>query len=127
MPAEDRQILAVGDTVVFEDAYTSETKYGRVERDYGSSFIVHILPRQEAGPSPTPLKVRQPRKLVSEPNGMRICGSHQTELVECDLRSEENPSGLGHLRAWARLARADFRGPREATPSPDACGCEQGF
>jgi len=101
MSAEDRQVLAVGDTVVFEDAYTSETKYGRVERGYGSTFIVHIVPREEAGPSPKPLKACQPCKLVLEPNGVRICGSHQTELVECDLHSDENPSGLGHLRAWA--------------------------
>jgi hypothetical protein len=84
MPGEDRPVLAVGDTVVFEDAYTSETKYGRVERGGGSTFIVHIVPRQEAGPSPKTLKVRQPCKLVPEPNGVRICGSHQTELVECD-------------------------------------------
>ncbi|MGB7437502.1 MAG: hypothetical protein WBR26_05570 [Candidatus Acidiferrum sp.] len=101
MLGEDRQVLAVGDSVVFEDAYTSETKYGRVERGYGSTFIVHIVPREEAGPSPKPLRVRRPCKLVSEPNGVRMCGSHQTELVECDLQSEENPSGLGHLRAWA--------------------------
>jgi hypothetical protein len=100
MPGEDRQVLAVGDTVVFEDAYTSETKYGRVERGYGSTFIVHIVPREEAGSSPKPLKVRQPCKLVSEPSGVRICGSHQTKLAECGLHSEENPSGLGHLRAW---------------------------
>ncbi len=101
MSADDRQILAVGDTVVFEDAYTSETKYGRVERGYGSTFIVHIVPRVEAGPNPKPFKAHQPCKLASEPGGVRICGSHQTELVECDLHSEENPTGLGHLRAWA--------------------------
>ena len=101
MHGEDRQVLAVGDTVVFEDAYTSETKYGRVERGYGSTFIVHIVPREEAGPSPKPLKVRQPCKLVSETGGVRICGPNQTELVDCDLQGEENPSGLGHLRAWA--------------------------
>ena len=101
MSAEDQQVLAIGDAVVFEDAYTSETKYGRVERGYGSTFIVHIVPREEAGPSPRPLKVRPPCKLVSEPSGVRTCGSHQTELVECDLQGEENPSGLGHLRAWA--------------------------
>jgi hypothetical protein len=101
MQAEDRQVLEVGETVVFEDACTSETKYGRVDHGYGGTFIVHIVPREEAGPSPKPLKVRQPCKLVPQLNGARICGSHQTELVECDLHSEENPSGLGHLRAWA--------------------------
>jgi hypothetical protein len=100
MFGEDRQVLAIGDTVVFEDACTTETKYGRVERGYGSTFIVHIVPREEAGPSTKPLKVRQPCKLLAEPGGVRICASHQVELVEGDLQGEENPSGLGHLRAW---------------------------
>jgi hypothetical protein len=101
MSAQDQEVLAIGDSVVFEDAYTSETKYGRVERGFGSTFIVHIVRREEAGPSPKSLKVRQPCRQVSQPSGVRICGSHQTELVECDLHSEENPAGLGHLRAWA--------------------------
>ena len=99
MSVEDSEAIAVGATVVFEDAYTSKTKYGRVERGYGSTFIVHVVPREEAGPSPKRLKVRQPCKLVSQPGGARICGSHQTGLLECAVQGEENPPGVGHLKA----------------------------
>jgi hypothetical protein len=93
--------LAAGDTVVFKDAYTGETKYGRVERGYGSTFVLHIVPREKAGPNPKLLKVSQPCTLVRALGGARICGSHQIALAECELHGEENPSGVGHLRAWA--------------------------
>lgn len=101
MSVEDSEAIAVGDTVVFEDAYTSETKYGRVERGYGSSFVVRIVPREKAGPNPKALKVRQPCKLVHDSSGVPICGSHRTELVECEVQGEQNPPGIGHVRAWA--------------------------
>ena len=101
MSAEGDQTLGVGDTVVFEDAYTNETKYGRVERGYGSTFTVHIISREKAGSNPKPLKVRQPCSSVLQPDGVRACGSHWVELVECDIQGEENQPGVGHLKAWA--------------------------
>jgi hypothetical protein len=102
MSDRDQQGLTVGDSVVFDDAYTSETKYGRVERGYGCTFIVHnIVPRERAAPNPKPLTVRRPCSLVLQPDGMRVCGSHIVELVEADVQGEENPPGVGHIKAWA--------------------------
>lgn len=101
MSAEDHQALAAGDTVVFQDAYTNEAKYGRVEHAHGSTFIVHIIPREKAGPNPKPLKVRQPCKLVTQFDGVRICNSHRVQVVPCELVGEQNPPGLGQVKAWA--------------------------
>jgi hypothetical protein len=40
------------------DARTGETKYGRIERRYGSDAIIHIVTKEEAGPSPGRITVR---------------------------------------------------------------------
>ncbi len=74
---------------------------GRIERSYGSTFIVHIIPRNEAGPNPKPLSVRRPCKLVLRPDGAHICDAHMVGLVESTLQGEQNEPGLGHLKAWA--------------------------
>jgi hypothetical protein len=101
MSAHDQQGLAVGGMVVFEDAYTNETKYGQVESRYGDAFTVHIVSREKAGPNPKSLKARQPCSPILRTNGVRVCGSHWVELVECEIQGEENPPGVGHLKAWA--------------------------
>lgn len=44
--------FAVGDTVEFEDAYTHEIKYGRIERIYGNNTIIRTIAKEEAGPNP---------------------------------------------------------------------------
>jgi hypothetical protein len=41
-----------GDTVEYVDAYTGETKYGRIDKMYGSTAIVRTITKDEAGPNP---------------------------------------------------------------------------
>jgi len=97
---EDQIALMPGDAVEFEDAYTGETKYGRVENGHGSTFILHIISRQEAGLNPKSLKVRKPCSKVMQPDGTRICGSHRVELLSSEVRGESNPPGLANIKAW---------------------------
>ncbi len=100
MFAESLQSLTTGDTVVFEDAYTNETKYGRVERTYGGTFIVHIIPREKAGQNAKRLSVRQPCEIVLSPDGLRFCKAHLVELQESSPNGERNTPGLGQIHAW---------------------------
>jgi hypothetical protein len=44
--------------VVFDDARTGETKYGRIERRYGSDVIIHVVTKEEAGPNARRITVR---------------------------------------------------------------------
>ena len=58
-----RQYLALGeklikpvfqeaDKVEYVDAFTGETRYGIIERMYGSNAIIHTITKEEAGPNP---------------------------------------------------------------------------
>ncbi len=48
--------LIVGETVVYEDAYTKETRYGRVVSVLGSNVTVRTITKEEAGPTPMRLR-----------------------------------------------------------------------
>jgi hypothetical protein len=45
-------VFLVGEKVEYVDAYTGETRYGTIERMYGSNAIIHTLTKEEAGPNP---------------------------------------------------------------------------
>jgi hypothetical protein len=48
-----------GDTVEYVDAYTGETKYGRIDKMYGSNTIVRTITKEEAGPNAKKFTPRQ--------------------------------------------------------------------
>jgi hypothetical protein len=60
------------ETVVFEDAYTGETKYGRIERRYGSDAIVRIISEEEAGPNPRRVRLRQDARIAELTDGTGV-------------------------------------------------------
>jgi hypothetical protein len=45
-------VFLVGEKVEYVDAYTGETRYGTIERMYGSNAIIHTLTKEEAGSNP---------------------------------------------------------------------------
>jgi hypothetical protein len=45
-------VFLEGEKVEYVDAYTGETRYGTIERMYGSNAIIHTLTKEEAGPNP---------------------------------------------------------------------------
>jgi len=101
MHTESVQSFEEGDTVVYPDAFTGEVKYGRIDRAYGGTFIVHTISRAEAGPSPKPFSPGRPCEIEKQPDGARVCAAHKVSLVRSDLQGDQNPLGLGHLTAWA--------------------------
>jgi hypothetical protein len=40
------------DKIEYLDAYTGETRYGIIEKMYGSNAIIHTITKEEAGPNP---------------------------------------------------------------------------
>jgi hypothetical protein len=40
------------DKIKYVDAYTGETRYGAIERMYGSNAVIHTITNEEAGPNP---------------------------------------------------------------------------
>jgi hypothetical protein len=47
-----KPVFQEGDKVEYVDAYTGETRYGVIERMYGSNAIIHAVTKEEAGPNP---------------------------------------------------------------------------
>jgi hypothetical protein len=47
-----KPVFQEGDKVEYVDAYTGETRYGTIERMYGSNAIVHTVTKEEAGLTP---------------------------------------------------------------------------
>jgi len=47
-----KPVFQEGDKVEYVDAYTGETRYGTIERMYGSNAIIHTLTKEEAGSNP---------------------------------------------------------------------------
>ncbi len=45
-------IFQEGDKVEYADAYAGVTRYGTIERMYGSNAIIHSVTKEEAGPNP---------------------------------------------------------------------------
>lgn len=56
-------------TIVFEDAYTYEEKYGCVEQTFGDAAIVRIITKGEAGPNPTRVKMRSDPRIATITDG----------------------------------------------------------
>lgn len=58
-----------GDTVEYVDAYTGETKFGRIERMYGSDAIIRTITKEEAGPNPKQFAPRpDPARVAKQSN-----------------------------------------------------------
>jgi hypothetical protein len=64
--------FAVGDTVEFEDAYTYEIKYGRIERMYGSNSIIRTITKEEAGPNPKRFTPKPDPRIAAITNGTGV-------------------------------------------------------
>ena len=52
------------DKVEYVDAYTGETRYGIIERMYGSNAIIHTITKEEAGPNPKKFTPQHDRSRV---------------------------------------------------------------
>jgi hypothetical protein len=89
--------LKKGDTVEFEDAYTAEVRYGRIERMWGDRSIIRIISREEAGPHPKRFKPRPACGIETTENGIRLCSYHRVPLIERTVTGGPNPEGLGHF------------------------------
>jgi len=57
-----------GEKVEYVDAYTGETRYGTIERMYGSNAIIHTATKEEAGPNP--------KKFTSQPDPVKKDSDH---------------------------------------------------
>jgi len=52
------------DKVEYMDAYSGETRYGTIERMYGSNAIIRTITKEEAGPNPKKFTPPDNRSLV---------------------------------------------------------------
>ena len=97
---ESENHLKVGDTIEYEDAYTGELQYGRIEKIIGASTTVRIITKEEAGATLIHLRPK-PRCAVQRlDDGSRICSIHKERLVGVPISGEPKYSGPNHIRSW---------------------------
>ncbi|MFZ0271055.1 MAG: hypothetical protein WAL34_04315 [Acidobacteriaceae bacterium] len=94
--------LTVGDKVVYEDAYTGETKFGEITNMAGGDAVIRTITQTEAGPSPKRLpKLQVACVFARDSNDVPVCSFHRQPLAQLTAHSfEPNPPGLGHFTAW---------------------------
>ena len=94
--------LNVGDRVVYEDAYTLETRYGVITNLAGTDAVIRTITKEEAGESPKRLPT--PRIACSfgrDEEDTPICSYHRKPLCQLAVQGQEpNPPGVGHFSAW---------------------------
>jgi hypothetical protein len=94
--------LNVGDKVVFQDAYTDETRYGVIAQMSGGDAIIRSITKEEAGGSPKPLpKMQIACAFARDGHGTPICSYHRKQLTQLSVQGHQpNPPGIGHFSAW---------------------------
>jgi hypothetical protein len=60
------------ETIVFNDAYTGEEKYGRIDRVYGCDIVLHLIAKEEAGPNPRRIVMRPDPRIAKITGGTGI-------------------------------------------------------
>lgn len=91
-----------GDKVVFEDAYSHETKYGEITNLNGTDAVVRLITAKEAGDRPKRLPaLRIACSFAKDESGVPICSFHRRPLTQLAVHGKEpNPHGIGHFSAW---------------------------
>lgn len=64
-----------GDTVEYVDAYTGETRYGRIEKMFGGDAIINIITKDEAGPNPKRFTPKADPRIAAITNGTGLIKS----------------------------------------------------
>jgi hypothetical protein len=94
--------FSAGDKVVYEDAYTDETRYAVITQLNGGDAVLRSITEQEAGKSPKRLaKPRIACSFARGEDGNPVCSYHRKPLTQMAVHGDQpNPPGLGHFSAW---------------------------